>query len=152
MTEPVSDSEPPVIEAVPSPEADAFYAGAYQRIVRTMLILPFLITPLLWLRYGRPIAVGFIAGSAIAYYNLHALKRGVAALADKVTRTGKKQSSGRVVSGFLLRYLLIAAAAYVILKSSAASICGLFAGLSLPVGGILIEAVYEAYAALRRGL
>ena len=152
MTEPDPESEQPVIEAVPSPEADAFYEGAYRRIVRTMMVLPLLITPLLWLRYGRHIAVGFIAGSAIAWYNFYALKRGVVALADKVTRTGEKQSSAGVVAGFLFRYFLIAAAAYVILKGSAASIYGLFAGLFLPVGAILIEAVYEAYGALRRGL
>jgi hypothetical protein len=152
VTEPDSDLEPPVIQAEPSPEADAFYAGAYRRIVRTMLVIPVLITPLLWLRYGKQIAMGFIAGSVIAYYNFYALKRGVAALADKVTRTGQKQSVSGVVSGFLFRYFLIAAAAYVILKGSAASIYGLFGGLFLPVAAILIEAIYETYAALRRGL
>lgn len=152
MTEPDSDSEQPVIEAVPSPEADAFYAGAYRRIVRTMLVIPIFVSPLLWLRYGRHIAMGFIAGSAIAYYNFYALKRGVVALADKVTRTGEKQSASGVVAGFLFRYFLIAAAAYAILKGSAASICGLFGGLFLPVAAILIEAVYETYGALRRGL
>lgn len=152
MTSADSDSEQPIIEAVPSPEAEAFYAGAYRRIIRSMMVLPVLVAPLLWLRYGRPIATGFIAGSVIGFYNFYALKRGVVALADKVTRTGRKQPVAGVVSGFLFRYFLIAAAAYVILKGSAASIYGLFAGLLLPVGAILIEAVYETYGALRRGL
>ena len=53
---------------------------------------------------------------------------------------------------FCLRYLLIAFAAYVIFKSSADSLYGLFAGLSLPVVAILIEAVLEVYSALRAGI
>ena len=136
---------------MPSSEAEAFYANAYQRIVRVMLVLPIVITPILWLKYHHTVAVGFIGGCVIALYNFHRLKRTVAALADKVTDTGQKQSASSVVAGFLSRYFLIAIAAYVIFKSSAASVYGLFAGLFLPVGAILIEAVYETYGALRRG-
>ena len=154
LVEPESESGLPEEQpqTVPSPEAEAFYSGAYDRIVRSMLALPVLIAPLLWLRYGRAIAIGFLGGCVIAIYNFYALKRGVVALADKVTRTGQKQSATGVVAGFLFRYFLIAAAAYVILRGSAASIYGLFAGLFLPVRAILIEAVYEVYGALRRGL
>ncbi|PYP91338.1 MAG: hypothetical protein DMG65_08170 [Candidatus Angelobacter sp. Gp1-AA117] len=138
-------------EIVPSPEAEAFYANAYQRIVRLMIILPFVITPLLWVRFNRHVAFGFIAGCLIAVFNFYWLKRSVSFLADRVTSTGRKQSATGVVMGFLLRYFLIAAGAYGIFKSSAASVYGLFAGLFLPVGAILIEAVYETYGALRRG-
>jgi hypothetical protein len=62
------------------------------------------------------------------------------------------QSSSGVVTRFLLRYALIAVAAYGIFRSSADSVYGLFVGLFLPVGAILIEAVYATYGALRRGL
>jgi hypothetical protein len=145
------ESQPPSPEFVPSPEAEAFYANAYQRIVRTMLVLPVVITPILWLKYNRTVAMGFIGGCMIALYNFYRLKRTVSALADKVTDTGQKQSASSVVAGFLSRYFLIAVAAYVIFKGSAMSVYGLFAGLFLPVGAILIEAVYETYGALRRG-
>ena len=138
-------------EVIPSPEAEAFYASAYQRIVRLMVVLPFLITPLLWVKFHGHVAMGFVAGCLIAVFNFYWLKRSVAFLADRVTSTGRKQSATGVVMGFLLRYFLIAAGAYGIFKGSAASVYGLFAGLFLPVGAILIEAVYETYGALRRG-
>jgi hypothetical protein len=154
LTEPLSqldESRPPSPEYAPSPEAEAFYANAYQRMVRVMLMLPIAITPVLWLKYNRTLAMGFIGGCVIALYNFYRLKRTVSALADKVTDTGQKQSGAIIVAGFLSRYFLIAVAAYVIFKSSAMSVYGLFAGLFLPVGAILIEAVYETYGALRRG-
>jgi hypothetical protein len=53
---------------------------------------------------------------------------------------------------FLLRYFLMAAAAYAIFTVSRASLYGLFAGLFLPVAGIACEAAYELYIALARGL
>ena len=53
---------------------------------------------------------------------------------------------------FALRYLLIAVAAYAIFKGSATSVVGLCAGLSLPVGAVLIETIYAIVCALRRGL
>ena len=43
-------------------------------------------------------------------------------------------------------------AAYGILIVSPASLYGLFAGLFLPVSGHHVEAAYEAYVALARGL
>ena len=51
---------------------------------------------------------------------------------------------------FLLRYVLLGAAAYGILSSFPASLRGLLAGLFLPVGAIACEAIYELYAAVRR--
>jgi hypothetical protein len=57
-----------------------------------------------------------------------------------------------VLLRFVLRYVLIAAAAYAIFKSSDMSLYGLCAGLSLPVGAVLIEAAYAMYGALRRGI
>ena len=116
-----------------------------------MLAIPVVITPALWIKYSRGIAMGFIAGCLIAVFNFYWLKRSVSFLADRVTSTGRKQSAAGVVSGFLLRYFLIAAGAYGIFKGSATSVKGLFAGLFVPVGAILIEAVYETYGALRRG-
>jgi hypothetical protein len=69
-----------------------------------------------------------------------------------VTRSGRSESGSGAVVRFLLRYGLIAAAAYAILKISAWSLYGMLAGLFLPVAAIACEAIYEAYVALRRGL
>jgi small-conductance mechanosensitive channel len=104
-----------------------------------------------WLRYGWRIALGFACGCAIAYLNFHWLERVVSALADRATQSAYKQSSSGIVFRFLVRYFLMAAAAYVIFSVSPASVYGLFAGLFLPVGGIACEAAYEVYMALSRG-
>ena len=131
---------------------DGFYSGAYERIIRFMLLLGIGATIAVLARFGLAVAAGFLAGCAIAFVNFHWLKRVVSALADRATATGERQSSQGVVMRFLLRYFLIGLAAYAIFTISRSSMYGLLAGLFLPVGAILIEAVYELYAALRRGV
>jgi len=135
-----------------SANSEAFYAGALTRISNSMVVLAVLVTGGSWILYGWRIAVGLACGCAIAYLNFFWLKRVVSALADRATETGKTQSSKGVVARFLLRYLLMAVAAYVMFSVSPASLYGLFAGLFLPVGAIACEAAYEAYAALARGI
>jgi len=131
---------------------DAFYAAALPRIRNFMLGLsPALTLATLW-RFGSRAAIGFLLGCIIAYLNFHWLKSGVAGLADRVTNTGKPQSGKGIVARFLLRYVLLGAAAYAILTSFPASLRGLFAGLFLPVGAIACEAVYEVYVGLSRGV
>ena len=134
------------------PRAEDFYSGAYARIVRFMVALGIAAALALLIRFGAAVATGFVVACAIATVNFHWLKRVVSALADRATATGERQSSSGVVLRFLLRYFLIALAAYAIFKISRESLYGLLAGLFLPVGAIMIEAVYELYAALRRGI
>jgi len=88
----------------------------------------------------------------VAYLNFHWLKSGVSGLADRVTDSGKPQSGTGIIARFLLRYVLLGAAAYGILTSFPASLRGLFAGLFLPVGAIACEAVYELYAVVSGGV
>ncbi|MGH9500638.1 MAG: ATP synthase subunit I [Terriglobales bacterium] len=132
--------------------AQSFYAGAVTRIPRFMVLLAVLFGVAAWLQFGWRIAVGFACGCAIAYLNFYWLEKVVNAMADRATRSGKPQSSAGVVFRFLLRYFLMALAAYAIFSVSPASLYGLFAGLFLPVAGIACEAVYELYVALARGL
>ncbi len=136
----------------PESAAEAFYSGALTRIRRAMLVLGPAAVVGVWAGLGWRFGLGFLIGCIIAYANFHWLKKAVVALTDRVTRTGKRVSSGGIVSRFLLRYLLIALAAYVIFRVSMASLYGLLAGLFLPVAAIFCEAVYEAYVAFRRGL
>ena len=134
------------------PQAESFYSDAYARIIRFMLALGIVVTIAVLMRFGLAVAAGFVVGCAIALMNFHWLKRVVGALADRATATGERQSSKGVVLRFLLRYFLIALSAYAIFKISRGSLYGLLAGLFLPVGAILMEAIYELYAALRRGV
>jgi len=132
--------------------AELFYSSALRRIRRFMIALALVLSLAAWLRFGWRIALGFFCGCAIAYLNFHWLDRVVTALADRATQSGLKQSSGGVIFRFLVRYFLMAAAAYVIFTVSRASLYGLLAGLFLPVGAIACEAAYEVYAALRHGV
>lgn len=132
--------------------ADVFYGAALVRISKFMLVLTPALSVAAWVRFGRFPALGFLLGSVIAYLNFQWLKSGVSGLADRVTNTGKAQSGQGMIARFLLRYVLLGVAAYAILTSFPASLRGLFAGLFVPVGAVVCEAVYEAYRALGRGI
>lgn len=116
-----------------------------------MTVLLVAAAPLLWVKYGRGMALSFAIGGGIALVNFYWLKRTLAALVEAVAVEGKRRSAAGIIMRFMLRYALIAVAAYAIFKSSAMSLLGLCAGLSLPVGAVLIEAAYAIYGALRRG-
>lgn len=156
--QPSRDRKSPNARSLPGTEmeientqAEEFYSGALRRITRLMPIIAVLGTVVLTARFGMMLGAGFALGCAVAYLNFHWLKRAVIALADRVTNSGKPQSSKGIVLRFLLRYGLIALACYGIFRVSAASLYGLFAGFFLPVAAIACEAGYEVYVALRRG-
>src|SRR5579872_3812038 len=131
------------------PEAsDVFDGGALLRIRNSMVVLALAFSAATWWKFGRWAAAGFALGCVIAFLNFQWLKSGVSGLADRVTNSGKPQSGKGIVARFVLRYLLLGAAAYVILTSFPASLRGLFAGLFLPVGAIACEAAYELYVAI----
>jgi len=116
-----------------------------------MVVLLFAGTPVLWVRCGGGLALSFAIGGGISLINFYWLKRTLAALVEAVAVQGRKRSPAGVLLRFMLRYILIGVAAYAILRGSAMNIVGLCAGLSLPVGAVLIEAAYAIYGALRRG-
>ncbi|HEX3543571.1 MAG TPA: ATP synthase subunit I [Candidatus Acidoferrum sp.] len=115
-----------------------------------MAALGLVVAAAAWWKFGPSSAMGFVGGSVIAFLNFRWLKSGVTGLADRVNQAGSRQSGKGLVFRFLLRYVLMGAAAYVILTSFPASLRGLLAGLFLPVGAIACEAGYETYAALVR--
>jgi ATP synthase I chain len=133
-------------------EGDSFQSGALTRISHSMVGLALVFSVAGWVAYGWRIALGFICGCAISYLNFQWLKRVVNALADRITEAGQAQSGTGIVLRFLLRYFLMAVAAYAIFSVTPASLYGLFAGLFLPVAAIACEAAYEVYMAATRGL
>jgi hypothetical protein len=135
-----------------SSASESFYSGALTRISRFMVVLAVIFGIAAWWRFGWPTGLGLVSGCAIAYLNFHWLKRGVDALAEGITRPGRRPPRGGVVLRFVLRYLLAGAAAYALFHLAPATLGGFLAGLFLPVGAILCEAVYEVQAALFRGI
>jgi small-conductance mechanosensitive channel len=132
--------------------ADRFYSGALDRIRHFMVVLAPLLAAAAWYRFGLRPAAGLAFGCVIAYVNFYWLKRVISGFADRATGGGAPRSGMGIVFRFLLRYVLMAVGAYVILTFSPASLNGLLAGLFLPVAAIACEAAYELYAALARGL
>jgi hypothetical protein len=99
------------------------------------------------------VAGGFLVGCCMAMMNFVWLKRTVNALAQRIIEPEKAgDPPPKATFKFLVRYALLGGIAYVIFKSSILSLTGVLVGLFLPVAAILVEAGYETYAALRRGL
>lgn len=142
----------PQTEPISQPGAERFYTGALDRIRRFMVVIAPVATALTWWKFGVRPAAGFAFGCLIAFINFHWLKRVISGFVDRAASTPTSQSSDGIVFRFLLRYILMAVGAYVILTVSPASLNGLLAGLFLPVAAILCEAGYELYAALIRGV
>jgi F0F1-type ATP synthase assembly protein I len=132
--------------------AEAFYTRIFRRLMLLMVILAVVLTPVAWIRYQARTGLSFAAGSLIAILNFYWLALTVRAAGKKAESSGGRSGRASVMLRFLLRYVLIAFAAYAIFKGSADSLYGLFAGLSLPVVAILMEAVFEVYGSLRAGI
>ncbi len=127
----------------------AFSDRALSRMFRTLLIvIPLLAIPAFW-RYGWIVGLGFAAGALVSALNFRALQRSVEALADRIVNRQSQGKGGRIVLRFLLRYGLVAAAAYAIFKGSALAFRGFLWGLCLPVAAMMIEAALEAFFAFR---
>jgi hypothetical protein len=126
---------------------EAFYAEVYRRLVTIMALLGAGGTIAAGIWYGLSMAAAFFVGTVIAVLNFHWLKHTIEAMGGRLP--SRARAAWGVVLRFLLRYVLIAAAAYVILKSTTNSLYGFFAGLAIPAGAIVIEAMYETYRALR---
>jgi hypothetical protein len=129
---------------------DDFYSRALERIHKLMLVLGAAALITSTTMFGWRIGLGFAVGGAVSFLNFYWLKRVVAGVAAATIQSGTPASSRGVVHRFLLRYFLMAIAAFVILTVSRDSLYGFFAGLFLPVAAMLCEAGYEAYAVLMR--
>lgn len=130
---------------------EAISARAIPRMLRILLVVSVvLLVPAFWF-YGWAGAIGFAAGAAVSYINFRALARGVEGLAERIVNQHSQEKGRKIVLRFLVRYGLVAAAAYAIFKGSALAFRGFLWGLCLPVAAMMIEAGFEAYAAFGRG-
>jgi len=134
----------------PDQRLESIYARAIPRMLRIMLAASvLLLAPAFWF-YGWVGTTGFAAGAAVSYINFLALARGVEGLAERIVNEHSQEKGRKIVLRFLVRYGLVAAAAYAIFKGSAWAFRGFLWGLCLPVAAMMIEAGFEAYIAFRR--
>jgi small-conductance mechanosensitive channel len=145
-------SDPIQTELKSEAASDRFFSGALDRIRRFMAVLAPIVVAGAWLKLGIRPAAGLAFGCLIAYVNFYWLKRVISGFVDRAAGATTSQSSDGIVFRFLLRYVLMAVGAYVILTVSPASLNGLLAGLFLPVAAIACEAACEVYAAMVRGM
>ncbi len=120
------------------------------RVLRNILVAgALLLGPAFWF-YGWAGSLGFAFGVAISYLNFRSLKMGVEGLADRIVNQNSREKGGLIVFRFVLRYGLVAAAAYAIFVNSAAAFRGFLWGLCTPVAALMAEAVWAGYTAFRR--
>lgn len=134
-----------------SPAAERFFAAAIPRMLRFILVVGAVLTLVAAWRFGWITAVGLAAGALISYASFRSLNKAVQALASRIVDAHRPERGFSLVHGFFLRYLLAGGVAYVIFTSSSQAFRGFLFGLCTPVGAMLLEAAFEAYAALRRG-
>jgi hypothetical protein len=145
----------PSLPTPPSPEAptaaDRFFSAAIPRMLRFLVILGAVFALFVAWRFGLITGLGFAAGALIAYLSFRSLNKAVQSLASRIVDAKVPDHGLSLVSGFFLRYLLAGIVAYVIFTSSSQAFRGFLFGLCTPVAAMLMEAGFEAYAALRRG-
>jgi hypothetical protein len=147
LTPPAPLADPP-----PSlPAADRFFSAAIPRMLRFLVILGAAFTAFVGWRFGPVTGIGFAAGAFIAYLSFRSLNKAVLALTARIVETHQPERGFALVNGFFLRYALAGMVAYVIFTSSSQAFRGFLFGLCTPVAALLMEAGFEAYAALRRG-
>jgi ATP synthase I chain len=135
----------------PSPAEVSMFERIIPRLLRNILVLSVLLLgPAFWF-YRLAGAIGFAFGSAVSYINFRSLSRGVEGLAARIVDRNSREKGGRIVMRFVVRYLLVGAFAYAIFKSSGLAFRGFLWGLLVPVAALMLEAGWEAYAALTRG-
>lgn len=131
-------------------DEQTIYERIVPRLLRNMVLLSMLLlAPTFWF-YGWPGAIGFAFGAVISYVNFRSLKRGVEGLADRIVNQNSREKGSWIVLRFLVRYGLVAGAAYAIFISSAVAFRGFLWGLCVPVAALMAEAAWEGYTALKR--
>jgi hypothetical protein len=120
-------------------------------MLRFVIVLGSIFSVVAGWRFGGVTGIGLAAGALIAYLSFRSLNQAVQALASRIIDAHQPERGYVLVGGFFLRYLLAGIVAYVIFTSSFEAFRGFLFGLCTPVAAMLVEAGYEAYAALRRG-
>lgn len=158
MTTPFEDSssnqesDPEILNQMPvDPAMEQRLSGAYGRILRVAIALSLAGTLAAALMFTWQSGLGLAIGSLLAYINFVWLHRGTERLVERIIASNKTTLAGeskprrvRFAFPFPLRYGLLIAVAYVILKSYPRLLIGFIVGLILPIVAAMGEGIYEA--------
>ena len=141
---------PPQTPGGVSSDETSIFDRIIPRLLRNLLVLSVLLLgPAFWF-YRWAGSIGFAFGAAVSYVNFRSLTRGVEGLADRIVNRNSREKGGKILLRFVVRYGLVGAVAYAIFKSSSVAFRGFLWGLCMPAMALMVEAVWEGYAAFRR--
>ncbi len=138
------DPGPP--QAVPD---DPFLSGAYRRILRTSIVLS-VVASIVATIMNRQAGIGVAVGSLIACLNFVWLHQGADLLIRRMLPGFESPSRFWIIQSFPVRYFVVIAAAYVILKSYPGMRVGFIVGLVLPILAMMCEGAYEAFFSTKK--
>lgn len=121
------------------PDADAeFVERAIERIFRGMLALSIAgVLAAAFVRGWRG-GLGFLVGAAASYLNFYWVHRMVESLVPGARRPGKW-----TMLFIALRYLILGAGGYAIVRLSGLSVTAVLIGLFVAVAAVIVEIIYE---------
>jgi len=135
----------------PDPAMEERLSGAYRRILRVAIALSVAGTLVAALLFTWQSGLGLAIGSLLAYINFVWLHRGTERFVERIIASNRTTAVGetkprkvRFAFPFPLRYALLIAVAYVILKSYPRLLIGFIVGLILPILAAMGEGIYEA--------
>jgi hypothetical protein len=141
----------PADQTPPDPVLEERLSGAYRRILRVAISLSVAGTFAAALLFTWQSGLGLAIGSLLAYINFVWLHRGTERLVERIIASNRTAAVGeskprkvRFAFPFPLRYALLIAVAYVILKSYPRLLIGFIVGLILPILAAMGEGIYEA--------
>jgi hypothetical protein len=118
----------------------AFYDRALRRIDRMAFILAAATVVFFLVRSGWKDAIACAIAGAASLYNFSRLQR----VAGGIAPDSGRSKAGRAVLGGL-RFLMLGAICFVIIKYFEASLAAVFAGLLISVAAVLAEILYELF-------
>jgi hypothetical protein len=118
---------------------DLLYQRAVRRINRFTLILAFSGTLVCAAQWGWRGAAGFTFGTLATWLNFRWIKH----LVDSLGETPKSRRAAVFAVLLGLRYVLLGAAGYVILKFFEVNLLATLAGLLTVVAAVIFEALYQ---------
>jgi ATP synthase I subunit len=136
----------------PNSPAERFYGAAIERIVRGILVFGIVGTAVALAAYGVRSGLGFFVGAGLAYWNFRSLVSAVNALGERIVVGQSREQGSAIVFRLISRILLVGLAGYAIFLGWPGSLPGFLVGLCMPVPALIVEAGYEGFTALRRGL